>query len=340
MSRKIIFFVTVVFILFVVTACNSHDNQRVDNSKQVNDNYERIHNVETDNKSGTVENGDQYTTEELDNSDNTKVNVQELNVTDEYKDREIGASQELLEGKYLEAYISYENLFNETGESSYKVKMEEVADEWIDSAIQEAEGLLSDGQYEEALEVLASPDTKLNNPSEIQEEKDRIRSYSPTDLSTLTTFSEDINFWTFDDFSIDISNDSWTDWKTHWQDNTGRSGFTGIAFGVNSEGRIHETYGGNSIILEYYLNNEYNSLTGEFVLPEYIKNTTHSSTLTIYCDGIQRYTTEPLKKGAFPEEIYVDVTGVTVLRLEWKSPEYDDMDYEAAVLLNAMLKKN
>ena len=135
--------------------------------------------------------------------------------------------------------------------------------------------------------------------------------------------------------------------------NTGECGKTGIGAEtyelLSFGGYPGRTHGVTSASYDFYIQGEYDQLSGEFYLSgetESHKNTPMSLSLNVYADGVIIYESEELTKGDLPISILTDIpSGCQVLRVEFVSSTTNIADgiseetQYGSALVNAYLSK-
>ena len=109
------------------------------------------------------------------------------------------------------------------------------------------------------------------------------------------------------------------------------------------------TYAVTSASFEYYIQGEYDQLSGQYYLSgetESHKNTPLSLSLNVYADGVLIYSSEELTKGSLPIDVLVDIpAGCQILKVEFVTSTTniaDSISVEAqygSALVDAYLSK-
>jgi len=75
---------------------------------------------------------------------------------------------------------------------------------------------------------------------------------------------------------------------------------------------------GGEAFQDYLLNSQYSRINGTLFLPFNTRSTLRTGNhLIILGDGVEIYRSPEIRAGSFPVEFDVDVTGVTVLRMQF-----------------------
>ena len=231
-------------------------------------------------------------------------------------------------GEYDKALTIYKSLYKETSDETYKVKQEEVENEWIDASIESAESLLSEGKCDAALNAIKDAKNVVSDKTKLNDESERIESFRPyefdKDKCSNYLFSDVKN--TYDYCQIGGLNGT--------KDNLGEQHDAGILvttpFGVEAES--------GSGKVEYMINSEYDTFICKFFITEESKDTAASFKLNIYGDDDLICSSESITGGSLPLEVSADVTGVNKLTLEIY---YEDpVSFGDEVVVSDMCLKN
>jgi hypothetical protein len=100
-------------------------------------------------------------------------------------------------------------------------------------------------------------------------------------------------------------------------DNIGNKHYKGVCFN-------RTMYTSGDIV--YLLNQKYTNFKGIIALSEGSKSTDYTTVISIYGDDKLLYTSPKMKKGVYPEEFNVDVTGVVQLKIKWSRSDWRDSE--------------
>ena len=205
------------------------------------------------------------------------------------------------------AINTYETLYDYFKDEAYQVNITDVTNKCINAAIEEAEQYLSEGNTADARTAIQTAKIYVGDEDELEDEITRIESFEPVSLTDLDTFYTDEQYATI------------YEWDSDDTDNLGNTYESGILVVDNSWGlTFYDSYG---VLLSYMIDGEYNTLTGTFVLHNDSKDKTdekYSNQLYIYGDGNLLYTSCVMRGGVTPEEINLDITGVSELQILFK----------------------
>jgi len=94
----------------------------------------------------------------------------------------------------------------------------------------------------------------------------------------------------------------------------------------------------NTTSVEYYLNRNYSSFSGDMVIPFDTRNSTDVFNIYIYCDDKQVYKSPDIGLGFISKSFKVDVKNTTKLKIEIVRSKYGS-GYSAIGIVNALLEK-
>ena len=221
-------------------------------------------------------------------------------------------------GEYDKALTIYKSLYKETSDETYKVKQEEVENDWIDASIESAEALLSEGNYDAAANALKSAQNSVSDKKRLNDEQDRIESFRPyifdadrvadylyTDI--YTTYRDEgmgWHYWWLDSCTIGGFRDV--------KDNLGQNHDAGILLTVP----LGATADDGSGKIDYTINGEYDTFNCQFFLIEGSKNTATKFYLNVYADDTLVYSSDAVTGGVLPIDVKANVSGASKLTLE------------------------
>lgn len=250
----------------------------------------------------------------------------------------VGPNGEVLEQPYQPASKrTKETEDDDEKDEDDETEPENDAEAEIDEAIDKAEKLLSEGKNNEAMVALIEVRNRYPENKRIREEVERINSLKPVDIFSLDYFSYT------DDEDLEIIR-----WPAGKKTNSGVSG-TGLGCTTHSQLSLcsypGRTHGVQSVDFSYYINGQYNQISGLFCLGAENVNTPMSISLNIYSDEVLIYSSEEITRGSLPIPVSVDLpSGSQVIKIEFVSsttnlPEgiSTSTQYSAA-LINAVFK--
>lgn len=224
-----------------------------------------------------------------------------LLVQSQSEELESQAQSALDSGDYLTAINTYEDLYDLTGESSYKDSLDAVSDTWSSQAIASAEEQLSQGNYDAAIACLSDAKAGIPDNSAIVAEEDRINSLRPVGIDKLLLFDSGYEAWTPKD------NNTFTD-------NVGTT--------YNVPVYVDNPWGYDDSWWCYKLDGEYSTFTAQVVLPDYDYNCNSKVYLQVYADDELIYTSDAVTAQSLPQDVNLDISGATTIKLQVTGGSY------------------
>lgn len=191
---------------------------------------------------------------------------------------------------------------SKTQSEDIKTLYEQYSNEYVISLLNQADELISERDYNAAVEILKEGTVLVSDNRMLNEKIDTINNKPTALLSNLTPVSGEIK-------SI---------WNVREKDNYGNTYTSGIC--------LHQSYNKAAHVV-YSLDGKYTTLTGKFVLDEASKNTDGNYVLYAYSlkDGNMSliYTSPILSTATRPINVEINVSDVMDLVLEVYDPNKD-----------------